>query len=107
MCILRFQDYPKKKMSAPQLRTNNAPAQRGGNLVSAGYEVSAVSIGGSREEREATLIKQTGHKISTISEQPQAFRQLDTQSIVRKSHSHGELLDSLDDWMDSIPNNDL
>jgi hypothetical protein len=90
--LLNFQDHPKKKTSL-QSQARNMGINREGALVSAGYEVSAVSVGGSRNERDATSNshKHGVHKISTISEQPQGFRQIDTQSVIRKSHRYFEI----------------
>lgn len=75
-----------------------------GALISAGFEVSA-TVGTDNDIIEKVII----HKMSNTDEQ-QILSSSDSQfMLVRKTISHDNLLDPMDDWLNvkKIPQNEL
>uniref|UniRef100_A0A336MDB4 CSON015464 protein n=1 Tax=Culicoides sonorensis TaxID=179676 RepID=A0A336MDB4_CULSO len=96
---------PKKKTSPSSSKSRQPPrhSMSTGALVSAGFEVSA-SGGSSSNNTKRHLV----HKVSTISEHTTINQStIDDLSIIKKSHSHGDLIDSMDDWLEHVPHNDM
>ncbi|KAG5683804.1 hypothetical protein PVAND_013068 [Polypedilum vanderplanki] len=113
----------KAKNNVPCEKQSYQP-QNPGALVSAGFKVSAAGGGNcstSPETSNKRLNKTSSHqnvnemgskyyavhKISTVSDQPIMSIDKSQISVVRKSYSHGNLMESMDDWLDNGNNTEV